>query len=187
MTPRQPSKDELDMLAEYFYVDGGNLVAKKPYGRHGRKSAGEIAGSMNSTGYWQLKFKGRMYLAHRIVYFIEKGSWPVGDIDHINGDKTDNRFENLRDVTRGENKRSYVTKSPGKTSKFRGVYLPSGRTKWVSRIEFKGVNKVIGYYDTEEEAALAYNARASELGFNKEAFNKVFADVAAPLLVEGVL
>lgn len=102
-------------------------------------------------------------------------------IDHINGDKIDNRRENLRHITQGENARSFNRTRPNKSSKYRGVCVnpKSARNPWIAQIGFMvdGETKVIyiGSFPMQEAAALAYNKRAIELGFSPEALNKIEA------------
>ena len=71
-----------------------------PY-RHGKK--GVVAGCKSSDDYWQIGLEGKRYRRGRIVWLYFKGSFPDGHIDHINGIKTDDRIENLRIATIGEN------------------------------------------------------------------------------------
>ena len=61
------------------------------------------AGSVRADGYRVIRINGKLYLAHRVAYFLVKGHWPNMVIDHINGDKSDNRWCNLRDSTYSEN------------------------------------------------------------------------------------
>ena len=65
---------------------------------------GERAGSISkSTGYVVIAVCGAQYLAHRLAWLYVYGCWPSLHIDHINGEKTDNRIANLREATNGEN------------------------------------------------------------------------------------
>jgi hypothetical protein len=61
--------------------------------------AGDEAGCLRKDGCFTIKLDGVSYLSHRLVWFIEKGRWPFESIDHINGNRGDNRIENLRDVS----------------------------------------------------------------------------------------
>ena len=68
--------------------------------------AGSSAGSLNRAGYWQIGVCGRTYTAQRLAWYYKHGTWPSGDIDHINRDKLDNRINNLRVLSRAENLRN---------------------------------------------------------------------------------
>jgi len=68
----------------------------------GKIKAGAKAASKHNAGYKALRLNGKAYLAHRAAWFLHYGYWPK-QIDHINGDRSDNRLENLRETTQGEN------------------------------------------------------------------------------------
>lgn len=68
---------------------------------------GTIAGSNHLAGYRKISFQNCDYQEHRLVWLFHKGKWPDKTIDHINGKKSDNRIENLRDVSHQENMRAY--------------------------------------------------------------------------------
>lgn len=97
-----------------------------------RIAVGSIAGCMDSKGYWQVKVLGRRYLAHRLAWEMFHGIAPVGEIDHRNGIKTDNRIANLRIALPAQNMANHGL-SRVNTSGFKGVSrLPSG--SWVGRL-----------------------------------------------------
>ena len=117
----------------------------------------------NGNGYLRVTVDYRSYYAHRIAWFLHYGSWPEGDVDHINGDRSDNRIVNLREATRSQNLRN--RKTGHGASKYIGVSKnkKSPRKKWVAQIASKGNRKTIGYFHTEEEAAKARDAAALEI------------------------
>lgn len=80
-------------------------------------------------------------------------------IDHINGNRLDNRRENLRVVTKRSNAANSKSRS-GSTSKYKGVSLDSSRNKWISSIQLNGKTNHIGRFESEEDAAKAYDLRA---------------------------
>lgn len=80
-------------------------------------------------------------------------------VDHINGNKLDNRRNNLRIVTHAENMINWDN-NKGITSKYRGVSWDNSRQKWKTQIHFKGEHVFIKRFDTEIEAAKAYNENA---------------------------
>jgi len=116
----------------------------------------EQAPSISSNGYARVGFKRRRYGAHRVVWALVTGQWPVLDIDHINGIRDDNRLCNLRHVDRStnlENTRS--AKSHNKSGGVLGVSI-SHKGLITSRIQTKGVNMYLGSFKSVEAASSAY-------------------------------
>lgn len=114
---------------------------------------------VNPDGYCKMKMFGctaRIYV-HRVVFALHYGRWPQGMIDHANGNRTDNRIENLREATMRQNARN--TRSYGKGSQFRGVSV-DGLRWYVKCTDDKGKNRYVGKFDDEVEAARAYDAAA---------------------------
>lgn len=109
----------------------------------------------NSEGYRRVSFDSERYLAHRVVWLYVHGKWPQLDIDHINGDKGDNRLENLREVDRSTNLQNlHVAKKTNRTG-FLGVNLHTpGR--YVAKIQTGGKVRYIGIFDCPKEAHEAY-------------------------------
>ena len=96
------------------------------------------------------KLLNKDYYTHRIAWLIYYGEWPKNQIDHINQDPTDNRIENLRDVTNAENNKNR-TLNNNNTTGYLGVSKHHG--KYRARIRINNIDKHLGYYDTAEEAA----------------------------------
>ena len=176
MITRGMTKESLDTLEQFFYTESGKLYAREPYGRAGkRKKEGEEVGWPNLHGYYQFYFQGKVYMVHRVIYFLHYKRWPVGVIDHINGDGLDNNPNNLRDVSHKQNCRSFASiRTGGKfTSKYRGVSLHKPTNRWRARFVEGRKEKSLGYFDSEADAALAWNEEAIKRDFNKEALNTI--------------
>ena len=122
----------------------------------GNRKKGDFAGSVNHRGYLDISVDGKNYRAHRLVWLYCHGRFPYGVIDHIDGNKLNNKLHNLRDVTNAKNLRSYRRKNSNNTSGFAGV--SKNWDGWKAEITF-GLKKInLGTYDTKEEAAAAYTA-----------------------------
>lgn len=118
-------------------------------------------GSLDTRGYMKVYVKGRYYRAHRLAMFYVTGEWPKHDVDHINGIRDDNRFANLRCVTRQQNAQNR-TKVMGK-SKFRGVCWCKQQQKWKAYATVNYKLNVFGFFNSEEEAGAAAKAGRDRL------------------------
>jgi len=118
--------------------------------------------SKTSNGYLAGTFFGVAIKAHRAAWAIHYGTWPKHHIDHVNGDRSDNRISNLRAATFAENaqnKEKY--RIANSTSKYKGVSKQGN--KWKSTVNANGKRTYIGLFDDETVAAVAYDLVASVL------------------------
>jgi HNH endonuclease/AP2 domain len=146
-------------LANYVDYDPatGSFLRKKYKNQY---KPGTDAGSLNNKGYVQVCIAGTPYKAHRVAWAIMTGEWPIYEIDHKNGQRGDNRWENLRHATKSQNQGN-ARKRSDNTSGFKGVWRH--KEKWRS-VVFKDRRKYhIGLFDTPEEAHAAYVKKATEL------------------------
>jgi len=104
---------------------------------------------------------GKACRAHRVVWALAHGQWPVDEIDHINGDRADNRLVNLRSVTGAENKRNKRTPSNNKSGAVGVFWLRDNKT-WRAAIRVAGRQTHIGCYATFDEAVSARKAAEVE-------------------------
>lgn len=115
-------------------------------GRFIRMKDGKTVGNQTSNGYRSLNINYRTYLLHRLAWFYAYKKWPPHLVDHVNGNKADNRIVNLREATKSQNG-SHRSKPRNFSGKY-SVYYQSNTSKWRVKIG----NKHIGYYHTLEEA-----------------------------------
>lgn len=109
-------------------------------------SCGDKAGYLRPDGYVMLALLNKNYLAHRVAILFNTGEWPNGVVDHINGNKSDNRISNLRVVSHKDNIRNQ--------RRARGV-SPNGK-RFKSGLYVDGKYVHLGTFDTEGEAHTAY-------------------------------
>lgn len=119
-----------------------------------------VAGTSHSTGYEQIRLNGKSYLAHRLAWFYMYGTWPTYEVDHINGDRADNRIANLREVTHRQNAMNRIEHRLGKLP---GAYKDRRWGRWQARIKIANTTRSLGTYDTAEEAHAAYLQAVKEL------------------------
>ena len=119
----------------------------------------------NSSGYLTGQIDARPHKAHRIVWAIVTGAWPEGHIDHIDHDKGNNRFENLRDVSRSENARN-MPMSSSNTSGVTGVGWYPKTQKWRAHIDVNGRSVSLGHFARFDDAVAARVAAETDFAFH---------------------
>lgn len=150
-----------DKLMELFsYEPKSGQFVRKTDTRRAR--AGTYAGTINGAGYCQIGIDGALYLAHRLVWLYVHGKWPDDQLDHKDRNRKNNRIENLRPSSQGENMQNISLRSDNSTG-FTGVVLRKGFKKFMAQISVGGKNKHLGYFDTAELAAEAYAAEKCDL------------------------
>ncbi|HEJ2268253.1 TPA: HNH endonuclease signature motif containing protein [Pseudomonas aeruginosa] len=133
--------------------------------RHGSARAGSKAGSFNDRGYVQIRVHSIRYKAHRLAWLLMTGEWPMNHVDHINGDPSDNRWSNLRDVTNQENcKNNRLSKR--NRSGVSGVHWDTHACSWKAQIRMGGRCYSLGYFEDFDAAVQAQLAGRAALGFH---------------------
>lgn len=151
MAKNLPEIGKLKEQIAYSPKDG-TFVWNEGYGGRGARFSGKIAGNLDpSNGYVKISMSGVFYKAHRLAWLYMTGSEPLGEIDHINGNKSDNRFCNLRDCSKSDNSKNAGLSKRNKSG-FRGVTKHTGREKWIASICINGKNKHLGVFDSPSEA-----------------------------------
>lgn len=138
-----------ERLRELLHYDPETGIFIWRVNRARRQTAGKVAGSFASQGYWIIGVEGINYKAHRLAWLYVYGEWPKDQIDHLNGIKDDNRISNLRDVDNVINSHNKRIAMATARNELLGVSRRNG--KWYSQIK-----AFLGYFDTPEEAHEAY-------------------------------
>lgn len=140
-------------LIELFSYKDGQLISKK---KVARRNVGDVLGVVNENGYVKGTVNGNVYRVHRLIFLYHHGFIPK-QIDHINGNRSDNRIENLRQATSKEN--NYNRKALG-ISGTKGVYWHKQIQRWVASICIDRKNIHLGSFKNIEDAkAVAVQAR----------------------------
>jgi len=165
-----PLKEELE---KYFSYDKDTGKIYNKIYRGGRVSAGQEAGSIkrykgHSTKYLVIRFKRICYRAHRLAYILGggKGLDETKEVDHINHDGLDNRFENLRIVSHKENLKNQKL-NRANTTGYQGVHFQKNRNKYTAYIKINKKKINLGYFLTAEEAYKARKKKEEELGYHE--------------------
>lgn len=126
------------------------------------KHAGKETGHKCSSGYLSVNLWGFQFYVHRLAFVLMTGNWPEHQIDHVNGDRADNRFSNLRSATHKQNTHN-AKKSKANTVGLKGVsQCPKCKT-FRAQIYSDGKLTHLGTFKTKEEAHAAYAQAAINL------------------------
>lgn len=124
--------------------------------QRGPSKPGPVKPCLDSHGYQILRVDYRLHRLHRLAWLHVHGEHPKGDIDHINGDRADNRLRNLRDVTRSENCQNLRGAQSHSKLGTLGVSAVHNSSRFRARIFVNGAEKYLGCFDSEQEAHDAY-------------------------------
>ena len=147
-----PPLEELKEFLDYNPDTGIFTWIKKP----SRKiKVGNVAGR-SPNGYIQIVFKHRSYFAHRLAYYMYHGVDPLEKcIDHIDGDRANNKIDNLRLASYAQNCSNRVNLNRNNTSGVKGVSWDKDTKKWRAHIMINGKAKNLGYFINKEDAKKA--------------------------------
>jgi hypothetical protein len=128
--------------------------------------AGNVAGSIERHGYRVIGINDWVYKAHRLAWLLTHGEFPADEIDHINGDRADNRLCNLRAVSHGDNLRNARRPVHNKSGHVGVIWHRSGK-KWMAYITARGVRTHLGLYSNISDAIAARKSAQQRLGFHE--------------------
>ena len=144
--------------------ENGNLIWLPRSGKDGRPNTrlvGKIAGNIGKDGYRYVMIDGKNFLCHRIAWKIETGADPINEIDHEDLCRSNNRWNNLREATHGENNHN-VRVRPHSTSGIKGVReIKNG--KWTAQIRKDGIQYHLGTFRSSDEAKEAFQIGSKKL------------------------
>ena len=130
-----------------------------------RVKSGDVAGCINSKGYQRVKVGGKYYYCHRLIWLYVYGRLPDQHIDHVNGNRADNRIVNLREASSAENGRNIkIPKS--NTSGHVGVIWDKRINKWCARVKVNYKQIHIGSFINKSDAIVARKFYEKVCGFH---------------------
>lgn len=159
------------LLKELFDYDAkrGVLINKT---NRGSAIKGRIAGSINTyrdNPRRSLVINKKRYYTYRLIWLYHYGTWPLRQIDHINGNSLDDKIENLREATQTQNNQNLHKAKCHNQAGYLGVQHRKDINKYTARIAINGKASYLGAFHTPEEAHAAYCAAKRKLHtFNPE-------------------
>jgi len=152
-----PTQEQLKAM--FDYIDG-KLVWKV---KRKRVNVGDLAGVVHPNGYLRTGLNGRIHLNHRLIFMFHHGYLPE-IVDHIDGNKLNNKIENLRGANKITNQQNQKIKKEN-TSGYKNVSFCKQTKNWVVQIKVNGRSKTVGRYaDIEFADLVAQEARAKYHG-----------------------
>jgi hypothetical protein len=162
------SISRIDVLKDLYYNSNTGVFKRRT--KTLRLKIGDKVGCIGNHGYLVISLNGKTYLAHRLAWLINKGEPLPKIIDHINGDKLDNRICNLRSVTKSENNWNQKRHSINNMSKELGVSFNKRSGKYTSGITKNYIYYHLGTFSTLKEASDAYKNAKKVLHVINEEF-----------------
>lgn len=149
----------VEEVREMFSYDPADGVLRWRLDRSPKARAGAPVGCIHRSGYLVTLIRRKNYQVHRLIWAFVYGCWPPEHVDHVNGVRSDNRLQNIRACSPSENGRN-KGRQVNNTTGFKGVSFCSREGRYQTTCRVNGRKKWIGYFDTPEEASIAYEAFA---------------------------
>lgn len=159
-----------DLVRSLFNYKDGNLYWKQY--KQSNAKINDKAGSLHHSGYYQISVNNKTYLTHRLIFLYHYNYLPKY-IDHIDGNPSNNKIENLREITLSQNNMNQKVQKRDKSSQYKGVSYNKLRNKWASYIKINNKQIHLGYFKSEIDAAITYNTKAIELFGEYTCLNEV--------------
>jgi hypothetical protein len=150
-----PTAEKLRELLHYDPLTGVFTRRVKTGGRYGA-DVGAVAGTLTDAGYLKVSVMSYQYRAQRLAWLYMTGEWPAADVDHIDGDRTNNRWANLRDVSRSTNLQNKRAAQSNSKTGLLGACWATRDQRFIARIKADGRYISLGGFDTAEQAHAAY-------------------------------
>lgn len=161
----KPTQRNLKLLCHYDPDTGVFMRIRKITWTGNIIDFESIPNKVTRFGYYQINIFGRPYAVHRLIFLYMKGRFPTHDVDHINGNRMDNRWVNLREVTRRENMMNVGIRS-NNTTGVTGVSRRKDTGKYAAYVDVMGRRVRLGNFDTLSEAAEARTKANEQHGFH---------------------
>jgi len=158
MSKYKPAPD-LDLLSKHLRLDLETGQLFRRVKTSNSVKVGALVGSPTRCGYLMVCVQNQKHLAHRLVWVLRYGVWPEHQIDHINGDRSDNRPDNLRLATNQENQMNRKLSCSNKSG-FKGVCWNEAGGNWRSYITVNRKRIHLGVYKELADAAESYEKAA---------------------------
>lgn len=147
---------------EFFKASEKRSAAHACANWNARYAGAEAMTAIGAHGYKVGSIFDKKYTAHRVVFAMVNGFWPEAEVDHIDGDRLNNRPQNLRGATRSQNQCN-VGVMRSNTSGAKGVSWDRDRKMWRADIMVNYKRKHLGMFETVEEGAQAYKLASAKL------------------------
>lgn len=143
----------------------GRLFWKNKSHPRSHAQIGSEVGTKRVDGRHEIIVKGHHFRTHRVIWFMANGVWPKDEIDHLDGDPSNNRLDNLREATRSENARN-MRKRHNSQVCMNGVYWQKRDGRYQVYIGAGGRQKYLGYFANLDDACAARRAAEIEYGYS---------------------
>lgn len=142
----------------------GDIVWLVKRTKNATANVGDLAGGIDENGYRRIMFDGKKYRAHRLAFLFMGYDMPE-QVDHINGNRADNRWANLRAADPNINAKNARRRTNTKAA-LTGVSFSKQQSKWKVRINVGGVTEYLGLFDNVFDAAAARLSRQNAYAYS---------------------